>query len=429
GVTHSIRDRLNFNDDVLWKRFSARRLELIDTLDLSSKKASEQDYEISKVSDALRMEFNYPESYTTDFNKLVRAAIQSVRRNRKRLLRTKNNNGYRFVEDRPEYQSHREYHDHRPDLRADYLANGSVLNTNEAPRKRQRFISEITKLNSSSSDEHDKLYSRRVVLDPTSHEKSKRAVTTLLAPSGLDASRPKIRSRIGPLQAAAALASILSYVQRSKTCSDYSASRMRNFGTLEAMGRAVVQTVISYNFIKYFAHVSPSSTEYLSGKLNSVHTLAKIMRNLGQTGDAQDPLLNLDDHDSVMTLCILIAGCVTDFGFDCIVQPLSEVLHDIVHRDYPLISQHKSKEHKNEGSTASPGDTPLSFHTTVTSVGLNGAPSENANAVLTRHVNLTLNFTYQPQTSAPPTFTELVVNGKSAFSIRSDTKVLKLRSV
>lgn len=88
GVTHAIREKLNFHDERLWKRFSARRLELIDTLDLSSRKASEQELEIRRVSEMLRLEFDYPASYTSDFNKLVRAAIQSVRRNRKRSSKT-----------------------------------------------------------------------------------------------------------------------------------------------------------------------------------------------------------------------------------------------------------------------------------------------------------------------------------------------------
>lgn len=87
GVTHSIRHKLNFLDDRLWKRFSARRLELIDTMDLSSRKASEQELEIRKVAETLRIEFQYDELYTDDFDKLVRAAVQSVRRNRKRNLK------------------------------------------------------------------------------------------------------------------------------------------------------------------------------------------------------------------------------------------------------------------------------------------------------------------------------------------------------
>lgn len=91
GVTHSIREKLNFQDERLWKRFLARRLELIDTLDLSSKKASEQEDEIRKVAEILRLEFKFDIQYFEDFDKLVRAAVQSVRRNRKRSTKLKRN--------------------------------------------------------------------------------------------------------------------------------------------------------------------------------------------------------------------------------------------------------------------------------------------------------------------------------------------------
>ncbi|EDO16484.1 hypothetical protein Kpol_1066p52 [Vanderwaltozyma polyspora DSM 70294] len=84
GTTHKIREQLNFKDDKKWKQFSSRRLELIDRFGLSNKKASEQDYNIKQIATILRTEFNYPVSSASEFEKLVTAAVQSVRRNRKR---------------------------------------------------------------------------------------------------------------------------------------------------------------------------------------------------------------------------------------------------------------------------------------------------------------------------------------------------------
>lgn len=89
GMTQLIRQKLNFTNESLWKRFSARRLELIDSRFLSEKKASEQDESIKEVSNLLRTEFGYPEDNILDFEKLVRAGIQSVRRNRKRIPKSK----------------------------------------------------------------------------------------------------------------------------------------------------------------------------------------------------------------------------------------------------------------------------------------------------------------------------------------------------
>lgn len=89
GMTQLIRTKLRFTDESLWKRFSARRLELIDTLALSERKASEQDASIRKVAHTLLKEYGYDESNMGDFERLVRAGIQSVRRNRKRLPKSK----------------------------------------------------------------------------------------------------------------------------------------------------------------------------------------------------------------------------------------------------------------------------------------------------------------------------------------------------
>ncbi|AMD19989.1 HCL162Wp [Eremothecium sinecaudum] len=91
GTTHKIREQLNFKDNKKWKQFSSRRLELIDKFGLSERKASEQDENIRQLATILRTEFRYPASTAGEFEKLVTAAVQSVRRNRKRC--TKNRTG------------------------------------------------------------------------------------------------------------------------------------------------------------------------------------------------------------------------------------------------------------------------------------------------------------------------------------------------
>lgn len=79
---------------MLWKRFCARRLELIHSLSLSSRKASEQEEPVHFVARKLCSEYGYnPESVLPDFEKLVRAGIQSVRRNQRRFTRGTNKDG------------------------------------------------------------------------------------------------------------------------------------------------------------------------------------------------------------------------------------------------------------------------------------------------------------------------------------------------
>lgn len=93
GTTHKIRQILNFTDEKRWKQFSSRRLELIDKFGLSERKASEQDDNIKQIANMLREEFKYPMDSINEFEKLVTAAVQSVRRNRKRSKKKFENSG------------------------------------------------------------------------------------------------------------------------------------------------------------------------------------------------------------------------------------------------------------------------------------------------------------------------------------------------
>lgn len=86
--TAYLRNRLQFHDEVRWKRFSTRRLELINALRLDENKASKQEREIRNVAKILCDEFEYSSSAIRDFEKLVRLGVQSVRRNRHRPTKT-----------------------------------------------------------------------------------------------------------------------------------------------------------------------------------------------------------------------------------------------------------------------------------------------------------------------------------------------------
>lgn len=86
--TAQLRARLNFRDDQEWKRFSTRRLELINALRLDEKKPSKQEASVRAVATQLASEFGFPNSAHTDFERLVCLGIQSVRRNRRRPTKT-----------------------------------------------------------------------------------------------------------------------------------------------------------------------------------------------------------------------------------------------------------------------------------------------------------------------------------------------------
>ena len=82
--TSTLRDRLGFKDSGRWKQFCARRLQLIHNLSLNLRKASEQEEQVRALASELCAEYGFSAQAKPDFEKLLIAGIQSVRRNQKR---------------------------------------------------------------------------------------------------------------------------------------------------------------------------------------------------------------------------------------------------------------------------------------------------------------------------------------------------------
>lgn len=422
GITYQIRSKLNFLDERLWKRFSARRLELIDTMDLSSKKASEQEDDIRNVAEALRTEFKYSSEYYNDFDRLVRAAIQSVRRNRKRSYRTKKSlriesqSPGQSISVSPELPSKRQKLNISVSPTNDLVSSTSTMSlginkvsgatgggsgvsssveSNLGLRQRgqfeesdvsdylkNKFISEISRLNSDSQEEgYDRNYSRSKNI--TAFDKSRLAIDSMTKPrlghhlaelpmlppigssfSGITSQpRPVTHNPEGGLRvgvgvgvgvgagagsgvgarsgtsdgtlSSTANITLLNFIERSKACSE---SRTNlNTENLELLGKGIVNCCVSFLFEKSFNKLNPTSIEYLRNKLQLDGSLARIFRDL-------DPLAvsNINDETAVISLYTLLGGCVKDFGFDDIMFPLCEVFFSYIVKDYPLISKNAS---------------------------------------------------------------------------------------
>lgn len=76
----SLRNKLQFNDDEIWTRFSKRRIELIKTHKLDLKSPSEQISEITEVSRKLCLEFNQSVDHMPEFKMLLCYAIETCRK-------------------------------------------------------------------------------------------------------------------------------------------------------------------------------------------------------------------------------------------------------------------------------------------------------------------------------------------------------------
>lgn len=488
GITHAIRSRLDFLDERLWKRFSARRLELIDTLDLSKKKASEQEDQIREVANLLRVEFEYPLECFPDFDKLVRVAIQSVRRNRKRLYRSKRDD----ASESPEAKRVKMYASSTAEVSpvetmspADIRYAGARLPAGpHAPppppppppaNDVQLFLSQILRLNSDSQEDAEREYPRSkhfLVLD-----RSRVAIDSMVKPRigrervlppivPLSAARPFAGAATlaefsaapprswghlltpAPGAAASGCAALVSLIERSLTCLQSTSAPTAN---LELLGRAIVTCAIAVLFEKSFSKLNTTSVEYLRDKLAHERLLARMFRELDPPAVSS---IALSDEAAVCTLCTLLGGCAKDFGVDAVVLPLCEVLWGTVLREYPLVLKNAVPWHdgpsgqterserwpqaprlKRERDAAGAADaagtntTDTALNSLATVASTIHSREHPRKRVTLKFLTSVLEFLYPAATSAVPRLVELIENGKSAFKLPlgNDLLVASLR--
>ncbi|KAF3987629.1 hypothetical protein FT663_03193 [Candidozyma haemuli var. vulneris] len=434
GVTHSIREKLNFQDERLWKRFSARRLELIDTLDLSSKKASEQEDEIRKVAEVLRLEFKFDSQYFDDFDKLVRAAVQSVRRNRKRSTKSKRNSGSK-----------------KQRVSSEGSVDSAVKQETNTPEpgghENDRFLSEITRLNTDANDEvYDMNYSRAKSI--TNHDQSRAAIGSLIQPlSSKFESRPHLGVMLPPLsnmagscqtqaenekELQAIRISLLLLMKRSRSCLESTTKTRNEF--LRGLGQNSIGAIAALVFEKSFINLNQTSIDYLSEKLLSHSFLAQFYRSLEPDSHVNK---SLDDETASLTLQTLVGCCIKDFGFDRILYPLGEAFYRSILLDYPLVSNsskpflrsdiENSQQPPVEDQQVTQGSnfslTNLAAVATEIRSHTRGASPDSAQdkkSVVLRFLSSSLEFTYPTRNSAPPRFVEIMENATQAFKLNGN---------
>lgn len=434
GVTHAIRKRLNFLDERLWKRFSARRLELIDTLDLSSRKASEQEEQIRKVAEALRVEFNYSQEYYRDFDKLVRAAVQSVRRNRKRSSKSKRSYDehalkIRRLDDEYPVSVSRSISPAHEIYTGNSIENRNIQDPSDVPdvgSQNQKFLSEISRFNSDSQeDNHDLNYPRNKNF--TIFEKSRLAIDSMIQPR-ISQSPPVLppianlsfkTSTRAPIDFSARTI-LLHYIEKSKSCSESTSKRNEN---LEILGKSIISSCVAYLLESSFNGANETLIEYLRSKLNHESYLSKFYKELDSSSSSN---YLLSDDIASLSLYTLLGSCIKDFGFDNIMLPLCECLYYSILQNYPLISQHStvfnSEEHKSSKTSIPVFSDSLNQLNSLATVATELDKQDTQNktkAVTLKFLSSILEFTYPTGNSATPKLIELIENAKSAFKLSS----------
>lgn len=378
GVTARIRQRLEFHDEARWKRFLARRLRLIEEHGLYARKASDQDAEVNRTARILQDEFGIPESHLDDVDRLVRAAIQSIRRNRKRLL--KGREGLRV----------REYEQH-PESEDTYLrtSSRSSLRDERGPPKaecsiRSLSMSDVSRPVASSSTPNTKLARSSDIFELNGDIKRRRVdvapstIERLLQPLALKPSFTSNRSA-----SVLAQTRLLDMVLLLRSVAD-SAQRDRCL----ALGESTIAAVSAR--IALCAKDSEAA-DHLRKTLTSDTMAAKMIFSV----DALDPAL---DTETAAATWRAIVGCyAADFGFDALANALEQLMRELLASDHPGLHLERRQD-----TSAVPVE--ILFH------------------------GRRLAMSFERALRDAPSVMEVVHNSKAAFGIaRDDARALTLR--
>ena len=416
GTTSVIRKRLNFTDELLWKQFSSRRLQLVESLSLSSKKASEQDAEINLCATTLMHEFNFPGSTLPEFDKLVRLAIQSVRRNKKRSekrlaskLETltsddddapaskKSKRNQRQHQQQQQQQQQQGVSSSDPE-EMNHLNNLNTLNnlqtfTNivlgeeinnihatidpdqSSAINPNNHITDCISATSSNANlfqtslaDFSNLDTKESSID---HHDSRVAINTLIKPIIPDSDKlPSLKKLDENPEFTKSAKAILHAIKTSKSCFEFSknmggddCNAARNYDLLEEFGSNCINSSVLYTLEKWFDHLYPDSASYIKLRLKSDLTMGLIVKNLDKSSVEVNSLSN---YVAAQLFKKLIGGCVKDFGFDAILNPLCDIFHSIIIKDYPIIT--KNQATPAHGKSLSRGNSQGMYFTDQTSV-------------------------------------------------------------
>lgn len=464
GTTHKIREQLNFSDDKKWKLFSSRRLELIDKFGLSERKASEQDDNIRQIATILRTEFGYSVSSSAEFEKLVTAAVQSVRRNRKRSTkcRSKRPNGSAsgqtsggatstnntsdedavisrtsspvqtantssttpvsmtlpVLQPKPVRVIARQVpHELVPQqLKHEYQSVPTHVPVISSQQKYDELLKSIiadlvhnrVPLQEQSTHDDSSPNLTDFALSFNNHHLLSLALSSKKEPSSMPSSSASTTDEKIPFFLRE---KILLHVQRSKTCLELGSLQgsLDLYNNLTMLGETSIKSSIAFVIERFFSNLPQTSMEYITSKISATEQLALMCIKLFGQGTRRN-LSQLPQDSKLRLFYLIIGGIIKDFGFDPCVYPLSEIVHDIILRQYPLIC--KSNQHTAILST-------LSMKPAM------------ANEDVNRKVVLKFNdreqrFVFYLLSNGPPTIYEVLENSRNLFQIVSQTKNLGL---
>lgn len=512
GTTHKIREQLNFKDDRKWKKFSSRRLELIDKFGLSSKKASEQDENIKQIATILRTEFNYPISYGPSFEKLVTAAVQSVRRNRKRskknLLTPNNSKIFSMMETSSNPSDDDISHPlnvtgsssrmmspvSTPSLTPSLTPSVTPISSSINPPlpnpskpfqlpsiqpKTNNSMAEqkLPKLDSSTLPQHNRSNNSgeaNITHNHTIEHKSFnnsiaqanklqhpyndiiKGIISDLANNVIPLSEQSQKDSINnPKLSDFALSTqdhhllsldlykqstitnnndnnadipyflrekLLLHIQRSRTCSELAIAQgsVDMYPNLEILGEMSLKSSIAFVIERFFSNLLPSAMEYVTSKTMSQESLSLLSVKLFDYATIHNMQKLPAANVHLKILYLLLGGIVKDFGFDPVLYPLSEIIYQLVMKQYPLVLN-------TPGNDPSFANGPISQRTAILST--TSMKPQVANQDVNRKVTIKFQdrqqvFSFPLLSNGTPSISEILENCKSLFNIIQPVEML-----
>lgn len=472
GTTHKIRAQLNFSDEKKWKKFSSRRLELIDSFDLSQHKASEQDDNIKQIATILRNEFEYPETFSAAFEKLVTAAVQSVRRNRKRskkkLLDSKKKIASGKVQKIPlsppsssnmgscsasnasssdEEASVKEEPGERlppslntitsPKLLS--YSNGRALppvptHVRSLLKKNASLLHGPTALCAPGADEtiqkfhmeaqppeSDQEYdfiAKSIIIDivnnaiplPEQIQRDKFIRPNLTEKTGCQ-SKVVISNNLRKL--------ILSKIHNSRTCLDISKDEkyLDSFANLETLGKHSLMASLSFVVESSFSHLPSSTKQYLTERLSSIDFLTILSQRLFMPATRRLFADLPQEKIQVRVLNLILGSLVKDYGFDASLAPINEIIYHMTLHQYPLVCINK------QPISMTPNSTPdaLSVHSSTKDAS---SPDKRESRVTTSITSTNNTIITLPLREAPNTYDGDGLKMLSAISLQIENSTV-----
>lgn len=449
--TKTIRKELNFGNDEIWKRFSTRRYQLIETFKLGEEKASDQNESISQVANILRTEFHYPLSRTIYFEKLVIAGIQCTRRNKQRSLKRQNGKVSKsdIVSISSPHQNRKKDRLAQKIIKQENIIETHILpyqpvvsdiGSVEQTRKiniskrditgsiesKEYRVSENNTQNEENNFVYDPQYDsiiRSVLLNvihkdiPISEQKKKSPHIEPDLSGFLTNCEPHMESLIS-MQPKSEIPfslkeKLLRSIEISKTCSEITKSHtpLNDFKSLYSLGKSVYDTAVNF-VVEKFKPYQIEKLEFVNERSCEIKFISDLSLQLFRSTTKNDISNDLPNLSLAMLFVLTIGSLIKDFGFDPILYPLSEMVMQHIMINYPF-QEPKSKQSSPINSLAH------NSHTVLMTLPIDPkkASQEVYKTVIIKYGMKQQNFRFPLLSNGPPTVMEIVQNCRTLFNI------------